>query len=411
MMLAAESRSWLSGPPAATPAPPTSDATLSPHRRSRSRPQSEASAEPPEDPPPKRRRRRLCGFGSDGNSIPNSESSESSSNNPAGSRPHTGEAGCQACVDQVPVRPDPEQLAAPVEHPPDHSESCTVSSIDNCRIPNAEALLGSSSIDKLRLSVDELSKPLLVDSGPGGLQSTKNGTPATASGWWFYNFPPEIRNMIYEYSLDWPTSHELYAPYNSRIDDYYANKDIDEREFPVYSGALKTPTILLLCRGITAECLPILQSRHFVVDRLPPWLPGASRPMRIPQFVGRRTIQSLRHIELRLPVGQGRFGSGWVWADIVTDIFDILRERNSFDTLKIVISIFNDRSRSVWELESENLNRITDNVRGGHSRALRGASLTRITHQITTLSTKNPRFWAPGQIEDQYWTRLNRQYE
>jgi len=105
--------------------------------------------------------------------------------------------------------------------------------------------------------------------------------------------------------------------------------------------------------------------------------------MPVSRFVGRQTIQSLRHIELRFPMGQGRFGSGWVWAGIATDILDILLERNSFATLKLVISIFNKRNHGLWELESDCLREITD--------------------KIVALSWKNPRFWAPGKVEVEYW--------
>ncbi|KAK0627668.1 hypothetical protein B0T14DRAFT_141174 [Immersiella caudata] len=378
----AEPRSWLNGPTAP-------DATLSPRGGARSRARSEASAETAEDPHPKRHRRRPRSP-TDGSIEPilKSEPYESSSATITGShnRSAHGETQCETCVNQE--RPDPLQ-SAPLVEDADLFESYAT---EDRRLRNSDATLpnpedgpespDSSSINTLQPSAETSRQPC-SENQPEQSPRVKLAGPGTASGWWFFNFPPEIRNMIYEYSLNWPTSYALYAPYNRQIDDYYANRDNPDQEFPEFSGMLRTPTILLLCRRITAECLPILQSNTFMIDRLPPWLPGEPRPMLLSQFVGKRTIQSLRHIEFRLPAGQGRYGSGWVWAWITLDILNILQERNSFDTIKIVISMFNDRSRSVWPLESEDLGKIID--------------------ACTTLVAKNPRFWAPGKIEYQYW--------
>lgn len=214
----------------------------------------------------------------------------------------------------------------------------------------------------------------------------------------FLNLPGEIRNMVYDFAVHWPTSTQLYAPYNRRIDSHYAAKrnradtdtDADavtagkDAEFPTYNGALQTPTILLLCRQVTYECLPILRSRRLVIDRLPPWLPGARRPMRVSEFIGRRTLQSARNIEIRAPLGQGVLGSGWVWNGIVAELLCILTEANSFDNLRMVMCIFNPGSASMRDVEAKHL--------------------AKIQACIEVLRTHNPRFWAPGKIEEIYWT-------
>jgi hypothetical protein len=381
----AEPRSWLSR--ATAP-----DATLSPRRGSRSRARSEASAETAEDPPPKRRRRRRpCSPSIEPNDStastpkpfgpePNESSSTTTTTTTTGahnhSHSHPGDAAtqCETCVNQE--RPGPPSQLTPVVEDPDLPEPPTMEACqpqiveagcvqsNDLPLPNPDDcpdLPDCSGITALQPSVGT-SRPC-SDIRFDQLPAIRLAGPGTSSGWWFFNFPPEIRNMIYEYSLAWPTSYELYAPYNQQIDDYYANKDDPNKKFPEYSGVLRTPTILLLCRRITAECHPVLQSKTFVIDRLPPWLPGAPRPMLFSWFIGRRTIQSLRHIELRIPAGQGRFGSGWVWAWIALDVLNILRERNSFDTLKVIITMFNDRRGGMWGPESEDLNKIIDAVR------------------------------------------------
>ena len=163
----------------------------------------------------------------------------------------------------------------------------------------------------------------------------------------FFFFPAEIRNMIYGLSLNWPDSLALYRGFNNQSDEYYRKKrsgeipdgEHDYTHFPVFSGKLITPTILLLCRRITTECLSILQSRSFVVDRLPPILPAAGRFMRLTQFVGRRTLQSLRRIDVRLSLCDGKLGSGWAWDRVVADLLAVLRERNCFIRLRVMIKI------------------------------------------------------------------------
>lgn len=160
--------------------------------------------------------------------------------------------------------------------------------------------------------------------------------------------------MIYDLLLQWPDSHTLYKPYNDQIDQYYRRVAAGSSEpFPTFDrrASLKTPTILLLCKAITKECLPILQSRKFVVDRLPPWIPGQRLPMFISQFVGHRTLQSMRHIEIRLSLGQGRLGSGWVWLKMVGDLFKILLERNQFRHLRIVLRFCRFHDIHLWRVE------------------------------------------------------------
>lgn len=66
--------------------------------------------------------------------------------------------------------------------------------------------------------------------------------------------------MIYAYSLDYPSSRDLYR------------RQLSAAYQPTHTWAprLRAPTILLLCKRITRECLPILHARTLVIDRLPP---------------------------------------------------------------------------------------------------------------------------------------------
>lgn len=182
----------------------------------------------------------------------------------------------------------------------------------------------------------------------------------------FLRLPPEIRNIIYDVSLHWPDSKTLYSGYNEQIKEYYVKKHAGvDAEFPVYSGRLSTPTILLLCKAITAECLGILKSRKLVIDRLPPWLPGAKRPMRISQFVGTATLQNLRFLEIHPAFGLGKLGSGWVWSGVVKELVEILLVRNAFERVRFVLC-FHDMHRRVepvWTQENRCYCKIFKKVR------------------------------------------------
>jgi len=285
------------------------------------------------------------------------------------------------------VTPDPNLDAAPV---PSVDRRRPRASSDDAESSPAKRPRHDSCSDLL-LSVadpDPGDGPDPQNTAPGnsaGLQQTRPQPPShhnsdtnttshnnrfgeeavVSSDWCWFDLPAELRNMIYEYSLQWPTSLELYAGYNRRIDSYYARKlDGADEEFPEPNIVLGTPTILLLCRRVTAECLPILRSRRFVIDRLPPWLPGARRPMLVSQFIGRRTIQNISHLEIRLPVAQGLLGSAWVWVGIAIDILDILRERNTFKDLRIIICIFENSDRNSWDNEVSYLAELTKAVCG-----------------------------------------------
>ncbi len=204
-------------------------------------------------------------------------------------------------------------------------------------------------------------------TSPSKVPTADNDPKTRTNG--FFRFPAEIRNIIYDHALQYPTSSELYRSYSRQIDEYYARKgrhreatplnsnpdeEDEEEPFPPYTRTLHTPTLLLLNKEITKECLPILRSRTFVVDRLPPWLPGSRRPMLVSQFIGRRTFQHLRRIEIRVPLGQGMHGSGWAWMEIVVDLLKTLREFNEFDRLHMSWRDFSHAEMSPAEVEVRN---------------------------------------------------------
>ncbi|EOO03141.1 hypothetical protein UCRPA7_1373 [Phaeoacremonium minimum UCRPA7] len=146
---------------------------------------------------------------------------------------------------------------------------------------------------------------------------------------------------------------------------------------------MKSPTILLLCKMIKNECIHILRSRPFIIDQIPPWLPGALRPMKLLGFVGRQTLRNLRYIDIRIALGEG-IGSGWVWKDILQEIFDALHDESHFVTMRIMIKRCNVSNASLWDFEEQN-------------------KYLQIKDMIACFEKAAPNVWTPGQVIVEDW--------
>jgi hypothetical protein len=151
----------------------------------------------------------------------------------------------------------------------------------------------------------------------------------------FLGFPAEVRNMIYQLSVHYPSCSELF-------DSFYVQKEKQDRDkkgkgkqsLDSIARArdatirLHTPTILILCKQITREVLPILHERVFVIDRVPPWVMGHEFPLLFTDFISNRTLQSIRHIDLRITLGEGHLGCGKVWLKLVGDLLRSLKDHS-----------------------------------------------------------------------------------
>lgn len=171
-------------------------------------------------------------------------------------------------------------------------------------------------------------------------------TPTTTYTFPFLHLPPELRLLIYHHALSYPPSHTLY------------------RRFRISSTiTLTTPTLLLLCRQITHEALPVLHSTPFVLDALPPFVLDRPRPLSLLDFLPPRTLQAMRgEIELRLPLGRGKLGSGWAWGPVVEEVLGVLRGGNRFGAVRLVVTVMGTVNGAVkgagnvkgmWEGEGE----------------------------------------------------------
>lgn len=186
-------------------------------------------------------------------------------------------------------------------------------------------------------------------NGPAPAQQPSGAAAREARRFSFFDFPPEIRNMIYHYSLRRPDCADLYR-------GYYRQAASLPRAQRWHRAHLRTPTILLLCRRVTDESMPVLRARWFVIDRVPPCMPplpdGRGGFLRLANFIGRETLQRLEYIDLRVGLGEGPLGSGWIWNRVLDELLAILSERNALVHLRLLIRRCNpEDSPSVWTAE------------------------------------------------------------
>ena len=208
----------------------------------------------------------------------------------------------------------------------------------------------SSSSAMLRSSTPE-SQRLSRDAGGNGpaLFERPSGAASEARRFSFFDFPAEIRNIIYHCSLHRPDCADLYR-------SYYRQAAAQPRGQRWHRTHLKTPTILLLCRRITDESMPVLRAQWFIIDRLPPCMApmpdGRGGFLRMSNFIGRETLQRLHYIDLRIGLGEGPLGSGWIWNRVLDELLGILTERNALVHFRLLIRRCNQEdSPSIWTTE------------------------------------------------------------
>ncbi|KAI0402087.1 hypothetical protein F4802DRAFT_608975 [Xylaria palmicola] len=175
------------------------------------------------------------------------------------------------------------------------------------------------------------------------------------------SFPPEIRNAIYQYVVHYPTCRELFDAYYGQADRLRSRNDNDvSSDFEV---RLYTPTVLLLCKQITREALTLLRPCPFVIDRIPPWIMGRTRPLPLTHLIGKGTLQNIHFAEIRLSLGDGEmYLSGQVWLQVLKDILRVWSGKNSLVRLKIMIKVNNILKDRRWVSEINNYAKIINMI-------------------------------------------------
>ncbi|KAI8958671.1 hypothetical protein F5Y11DRAFT_335467 [Daldinia sp. FL1419] len=181
-------------------------------------------------------------------------------------------------------------------------------------------------------------------------------------------FPPEIRNVIYQYAISYPTCRNLYDYYYDQREKAKANVELRPRSVNTRvshqpATILRTPTILLLCKQITREVLSLLHLQPFVIDRIPPWIMGNLAPLSLSNFVSRATLQNLRFVQIKIPLGESmEFGSGRIWLRLLNDVLDAWSERNSLVRLEVMFKLSNVAKPNMWNYELDDYERLVNKL-------------------------------------------------
>ncbi|KAK5628513.1 hypothetical protein RRF57_004228 [Xylaria bambusicola] len=167
------------------------------------------------------------------------------------------------------------------------------------------------------------------------------------------SLPAEVRNAIYEYSIDYPTCRQLSDAYYKQIDASRARKTNSvSNRFP---PGLSTPTLLLLCKQITRESLSVLRLRPFVIDLIPPWIMGSPRPLPLTYLISRATLQNVRFLEIKLSLGDSeRYSSGRVWFQVLENVLRALSGHNSLIRMNVMVKVSNIDNETLWDFELRN---------------------------------------------------------
>lgn len=182
----------------------------------------------------------------------------------------------------------------------------------------------------------------------------------------FLTFPPEVRNLIYQYAVKYPTCRDLF-------DSYYKQKERVKRPTTRYMGIkLHTPTILLLCKQITREALTILRSQPFVIDKIPPWIPGYRLPLPITEFISVPTLQNILYFEFKVTFGDGTGGSGYIWHHVLRYVLDAWSQGNSVTHLRVMFKLANIEVEPMWYWELKDYEKLVDKVSSFTAYKIRG---------------------------------------
>ncbi|KAI4869586.1 hypothetical protein F4820DRAFT_383895 [Hypoxylon rubiginosum] len=217
-----------------------------------------------------------------------------------------------------------------------------------------------------QLRISEADRASAIATFPAFL-SEPLPTPST-SRHSFLTFPPEIRNAIYRYSVQYPTCRSLYDYYYDQKEKAKAKIELRPRSANTRVSRhskvpLRTPTILLLCKQITREALSFLYCQVFVIDRIPPWLMGNSAPLPLTDFVSRPTLQSLRFVEIKISLGESaNVGSGNIWLGLLNGVLDAWSERNALVRLHIVFKLSNVTRPNMWFYELEDFEKLVEKL-------------------------------------------------
>ncbi|KAI9740798.1 MAG: hypothetical protein M1835_003129 [Candelina submexicana] len=149
--------------------------------------------------------------------------------------------------------------------------------------------------------------------------------------------PPELRNQIYEYAIDWP---DMRVPFSrmrkecERIEDHWMASSHPRVSFskPCVDH-LVTPSILLINRQIYHEARAVLIQKTFVLASTPPHSAQLGRPMDITEFIGETTLQKIQHMRFELQLS----GHARAWMKTIETLMDVWCHECSLQSLEVKV--------------------------------------------------------------------------
>ncbi|KAI1142428.1 hypothetical protein F5Y05DRAFT_226160 [Hypoxylon sp. FL0543] len=212
------------------------------------------------------------------------------------------------------------------------------------------------------------SLPAFLFHGPAATDPGRSNQHRPCLPSFLATFPPEIRNIIYGYAISYPTCRNLYDYYYDQKEKARAKVELRPRSGNTKVSrhskvALRTPTILLLCKQITREALSVLYLQPFVIDRIPPWIMGNPSPLSLVEFISRPTFQNLRFVQIKISLGENNeFRSGQVWLQILNDVLEAWSQRNSLIRLQIMVKLSNVTRPNIWFYELEDYEKLVQKL-------------------------------------------------
>lgn len=259
--------------------------------------------------------------------------------------------------------------------------------------------LGAPSLNYSDTDTDKIKEKALIPV-PSFLSSSSSSSSSehqesNENDHSFLTFPPEVRNLIYQYAVEYPTCRELF-------DSYYKQKEGGTTRTGHYMRIkLHTPTVLLLCKQVTREALTILRSQPFVIDKIPPWIPGCRQPLPITEFISAPTLRNILYFEFKVTFGDGTGGSGYIWRRVLRYVLDAWSQGNSVTHLRVMFKLANIEVEPMWYWELKDYEELVDNVSSFAPYEITYAEANTVWYQINNFEFRHAA--KPGTVQYEHW--------
>ncbi|RFU32065.1 hypothetical protein B7463_g4265, partial [Scytalidium lignicola] len=167
----------------------------------------------------------------------------------------------------------------------------------------------------------------------------------------FLSLPFELRNLIYDNALSYPS---FKKDYQKILNDTTLIDSSGKGWRHLSRPALFTPTILLLNHQITSEAINILHANPLIIDATPPGNLGDNlKWIEITDFISYRTLQAVPSVILVMdlnfqPRSSTIIDNALAWSRTVEILLDIWSFRNRLQKLIVKVDYIPPSKRAGW---------------------------------------------------------------